>query len=65
MSCQSIKKNSKEKYFKSVGVEHITKDIKKFIGNKDNKINIFRIPLIEQRFRIIYQKALKNGQIVL
>ena len=30
-------------YFDSFGVEHIPKEIKKFIGNKDIKANIFRI----------------------
>ena len=30
-------------YFDSFGVEHIPKEIKKFIGNKNIKSNIFRI----------------------
>ena len=30
-------------YFDSFGVEHVPKEIKKFIGNKDFKTNIFRI----------------------
>ena len=30
-------------YFDSFGVEHIPKEIKKFIGNKDIKANIFRV----------------------
>ena len=30
-------------YFDSFGVEHILKEIKKFIGNKNLKTNIFRI----------------------
>ena len=30
-------------YFDSFGVEHIPKEIKKFIGNKDSKANIFRL----------------------
>ena len=30
-------------YFVSVGVEHIPKEIKAFIGNKNIKTNIFRI----------------------
>ena len=30
-------------YFDSFGVEHIPKEIKKFIGNKNIKTNIFRI----------------------
>ena len=30
-------------YFDSFGVEHISKEIKKFIGNKNIKVNIYRI----------------------
>ena len=30
-------------YFYSFGIEHISKEIKKFIGNKDIKANIFRL----------------------
>ena len=30
-------------YFDSFGVEHIPKEIKKFIGNKDIKANIFTL----------------------
>ena len=30
-------------YFDSFGVEHIPEEIKKFIGNKDIKANIFRV----------------------
>ena len=30
-------------YFDSFGVEYIPKEIKTFIGNKNNKTNIFRI----------------------
>ena len=30
-------------YFDSFGVEHIPKEIIKFIGNKNIKINIYRI----------------------
>ena len=30
-------------YFDSFGVEHIPKEIKKFIGNKNITTNIFRI----------------------
>ena len=34
--------NTKEiVYFDSFGVEHVTKEIKKFIGNKNIKANIF------------------------
>ena len=31
-------------YFDSFGVEHIPKEIKKFINNKNIIVNIFRIP---------------------
>ena len=30
-------------YFDSFGVEHIPKEIKKFIGNKNIKTNVFRM----------------------
>ena len=30
-------------YFDSFGIEHISKEIKKFIGNKDIKANIFKL----------------------
>ena len=36
-------KNNEVIYFDNFGVEHVPKEIKKFIGNKDIKINIFRI----------------------
>ena len=36
-------KNNEVIYFDSFGVEHVPKEIKKFIGNKDIEINIFRI----------------------
>ena len=36
-------KNNEVIYFDSFGVEHIPEEIKKFIGNKDIKRNIFRI----------------------
>ena len=35
--------NNKVSYFESFGVEHIPKEIKKFIGNKNIIANIFRI----------------------
>ena len=35
--------NNEAIYFDSFGVEHIPKEIKKFIRNKDIKTNIFRI----------------------
>ena len=36
-------KNKEITYFDSFGVEHVPKDIKKFIGHKNIKTNIFRI----------------------
>ena len=36
-------KNDEVIYFDSFGVEYVPKEIKKFIGNKDIKTNIFRI----------------------
>ena len=36
-------KNNDVTYFDSFGVEHIPKEIKTFIGNKNIKTNIFRI----------------------
>ena len=36
--------NNSATYFDSFGVEHIPKEIKKFIGNKNIQVNIFRIP---------------------
>ena len=35
--------NNNATYFGSFGVEHIQKEIKKFIGNKNTRTNIFRI----------------------
>ena len=35
--------NNDVTYFDSFGVEHILKEIKKFVKNKNIKINIFRI----------------------
>ena len=35
--------NNNVTYFDSFGVEHIPKEIKKFIGNKNIQANIFRI----------------------
>ena len=35
--------NNNVTYFDSLRVEHIPKEIKKFIGNKNMKTNIFRI----------------------
>ena len=37
------KKNGEIVYFDSFGVEHIPEEIKKFIGNKNIKANIFRV----------------------
>ena len=36
-------KNNEVIYFDSFGVEHVPKGIKRFIGNKNTKTNIFRI----------------------
>ena len=36
-------KRSEIVYFDSFGVEHVTKEIKEFIGNKNIKANIFRV----------------------
>ena len=36
-------KNNKVAYFDSFGVEHISKEVKNFIKNKDVKTNLFRI----------------------
>ena len=36
-------KNNEITYFDSFGVEHVPKEIKKFIGHKNIKANIFRI----------------------
>ena len=36
-------KNNEVIYFDSFGVEHVPKEIKKFIGNNSIKTNIFRI----------------------
>ena len=36
-------KNNEITYFDSCGVEHVPKEIKKFIGHKNIKTNIFRI----------------------
>ena len=38
-----ICKNNNVTYFDSFGVEHIPKEIKKFVGNKNIKTSIFRI----------------------
>ena len=38
-----VQNNNKVIYFDSFGVEHIPKDIKAFINNKNIIINIFRI----------------------
>ena len=36
-------KNNEVIYFVSFGLEHVPKEIKRFIGNKNTKSNIFRI----------------------
>ena len=38
-----MQKNNQVIYFDSFGVEHVPKEVKYFIGNKDIKTNIFRI----------------------
>ena len=38
-----VKKKNEIVYFDSFGVEHIPKEIKKFISNKNIKANIYRI----------------------
>ena len=40
-------KNNDVTYFDSFGVEHIPKEIKAFIGNKNIKTNIFRIQVYD------------------
>ena len=40
--------NNDVTYFDSFGVEYISKEIKIFIGNKNIKTNIFRIPAMIQ-----------------
>ena len=35
--------NTNVTYFNNFGVEHIPKEIKKFIGNKNKEANVFRI----------------------
>ena len=37
-------KNNEVIYFDSFGVEHVSEEIKRFIGHKNIKTNIFRIP---------------------
>ena len=39
--------NNDVAYFHSLGVEHIPKEIRTFIGNKNIKTNIFRIQLYD------------------
>ena len=38
-----VKKEGEIVYFDSFGVEHIPEEIKKFIGNRNIKANIFRV----------------------
>ena len=42
-------------YFDSFGVEHIPKAIKKFIGNKDIKANIFRLQAYDYVWLFLYR----------
>ena len=43
MDCFILLKKNEVIYFDSFGVEHIPEEIKKFIGNKNIKANIFRV----------------------
>ena len=43
MNCFILWKKNKIVYFDDFGVEHIPEEIKKFIGNKNIKANIFRV----------------------
>ena len=42
-----LRKANDVTYFDSFGVEHISKEIKKFISNKNIKTNIFRIQVYD------------------
>ena len=46
--------NNNVTYFDSFGVEHIPKEVKKFIGNKNIKTNIFRIQSYDSIFADIF-----------
>ena len=46
--------NDNVTYFDSFGVEHIPKEVKKFIGNKNIKTNIFRIQAYDSIFADIF-----------
>ena len=39
--------NDDATYFDSFGIEHIPKEIKNFIGNRNIKTNIFRIQALD------------------
>ena len=43
MDCLFCKKKDEIVYFDSFGVEHIPEEIKKFIGNRNIKANIYRV----------------------
>ena len=43
MDCFIFFKKNEIVYFDSFGVEHIPEEIKKYIGNKNIKANIFRV----------------------
>ena len=46
--------NNNVTYFNSFGVEHIAKKIRKFIGNKNIKTNIFRIQTHDSIMRVYF-----------
>ena len=53
-------------YFDSFGVEHVPKEIKKFIGHKNIKTNIFRIqadnPIMCGYFCILFADYMFKGK---
>ena len=44
-------KSNKVNYFDNFGVEHIPKEVKDFIGNKDIKTNMFRVQVYDSIMR--------------
>ena len=52
--------NNNVSYFDSFGVEHISKEIKKFIGNKKIQTNIFRIQAYGSSVFIDFMLSGKN-----
>ena len=59
-------KNNEVTYFDSFDVEYIPQEIKKFIGNKDIKTNIFRIQAYDSimcgYFGILFIEFMLNGK---